>query len=135
MFSNRYGHEPVQLGAVHVDDAGTSRTPTFAGQPGVAILPGATVTSDPVALPVQPLSRLAVTTWLPAPTPVASFHWGAQQTVQVATGNDATSFGGRRMRTAAGPTSSRRGWRSTASPSPTPAFRHRAAAARWIARV
>jgi lysophospholipase L1-like esterase len=95
VFSNRYGREPVQLGAVRVDDAGTSRTLTFAGQPGVAILPGATVTSDPVALPVQPLSRLAVTTWLPAPTPVASFHWGAQQTVQVATGSDTTSFGGR----------------------------------------
>jgi lysophospholipase L1-like esterase len=95
VFSNRYGREPVQLGAVRVDDAGGSRTLTFAGQPGIAILPGATVTSDPVALPVRPLSRLTVTTWLPAPTPVASFHWGAQQTVQVTTSNGTTSFGGR----------------------------------------
>jgi lysophospholipase L1-like esterase len=96
VFSNRYGREPVQLGAVRVDDASGSRTLTFSGQPGIAIPPGATVTSDPVALPVQPLSRLAVTTWLPAaPTLVASFHWGAQQTVQVATSNGTTTFGGR----------------------------------------
>mgnify|MGYP001556614830 FL=1 len=65
VFSNRYGRDPVKLGAVRVgpaDDARGGRTLTFSGQPGVAILPGATVTSDPVALPVQPLSRLAVTT-------------------------------------------------------------------------
>jgi lysophospholipase L1-like esterase len=36
-----------------------------------------------------------VTTALPASTPVASFHWGAQQTVQVTTGSGTTSFGGR----------------------------------------
>jgi len=95
VFSNRYGREPVQLGAVRVEDARGSRTLTFSGQPGIAILPGATVTSDPVALPVQPLSRLAVTTWLPAPTSVASFHWGAQQTVQVTTGDGTSRFGGR----------------------------------------
>jgi lysophospholipase L1-like esterase len=95
VFSNRYGREPVQLGAVRVEDARGSRTLTFSGQPGIAILPGATVTSDPVALPVQPLSRLAVTTWLSAPTSIASFHWGAQQTVQVTTGNGTTRFGGR----------------------------------------
>jgi lysophospholipase L1-like esterase len=95
VFSNRYGHEPVQLGAVRVDDARASRKLTFAGQPGIAIPPGATVTSDPVDVAVQPLSRLAVTTWLPALQPVASFHWGAQQTVQVATGSGTSSFGGR----------------------------------------
>jgi lysophospholipase L1-like esterase len=94
VFSNRYGHEPVKLGAVRVgpaDDPRAVRALTFAGQPGAAILPGATVTSDPVALPVRPLSRLAVTTSLPAPTTVASFHWGAQQTVHI----DGAAVGGR----------------------------------------
>ena len=92
VFSNRYGHAPVQLGAVRVgpaDDPRATRALTFSGQPGAAILPGATVTSDPVALPVRPLSRLAVTTSLPAP--VASFHWGAQQTVHI----DGAGVGGR----------------------------------------
>lgn len=94
VFSNRYGHAPVTLGAVRAgpaDDPLAARALTFAGQPGAAILPGATVTSDPVALPVRPLSRLAVTTSLPAPTPVASFHWGAQQTVHI----DGAGVGGR----------------------------------------
>ena len=94
VFSNRYGHEPVRLGSVRVgpaDDPHAARALTFSGQPGASILPGATVTSDPLALPVRPLSRLAVTTWLPSPTPVASFHWGAQQTVRI----DGTGVGGR----------------------------------------
>jgi lysophospholipase L1-like esterase len=97
VFSNRYGRAPVELGAVRVGPAGdacASRALTFSGHPGVAILPGATVTSDPVALPVQPLARLAVTSRLPG-APVASFHWGAQQTVQIATGNATARFGGR----------------------------------------
>jgi lysophospholipase L1-like esterase len=94
VFSNRYGHAPVKLGAVRVgpaDDPHAARALTFSGQAGAAILPGATVTSDPVDLPVRPLSRLAVTTWLPAPTPVATFHWGAQQTMRI----DSASVGGR----------------------------------------
>jgi lysophospholipase L1-like esterase len=66
-------------------------------------LPGATVTSDPLPLSVQPLAQLQVTTYLPAPTAVGSFHWGGQQTVQVAPGRAAAAafaqggahFGGR----------------------------------------
>ena len=106
VFSNRYGHAPVRLGAVRVgpaDGAGAGRPLTFAGLAAATILPGAAVMSDPVALPVAPLARLAVTTYLPAPTPVASFHWGAQQTVRLAAGDatrasvftDTAHFGGR----------------------------------------
>jgi lysophospholipase L1-like esterase len=62
---------------------------TFSGMPGIAMLPGATVTSDPLDLPAQPLARLAVTSYFPSHTPITSFHWGAQQTVQLANG-DAT---------------------------------------------
>ncbi|MCS0613680.1 GDSL-type esterase/lipase family protein [Massilia kyonggiensis] len=94
VFSNRHGREPVRLGAVRVGPAGdphAARALTFSGQAGAAILPGATVTSDPVALPVRPLSRLAVTTQLPAPTNVTSFHWGAQQTMHI----DGAHVGGR----------------------------------------
>ena len=94
VFSNRHGREPVRLGAVHVGPAGdphAAQALTFSGQAGAAILPGATVTSDPVALPVRPLSRLAVTTQLPAPTNVTSFHWGAQQTMHI----DGANVGGR----------------------------------------
>src|SRR5450830_173895 len=86
VFSNRYGSNPVQLGAVRVGragDAGPGQPVAFDGQARVSILPGATVSSDALRMPVQPLTELTVTTWLPAPTPVESFHWGSQQTVQV----------------------------------------------------
>lgn len=102
VFSNRYGREPVELGGVKVapaDDARTALALTFGGQARVSILPGATVTSDPVALAVPPLATLAVTTCLPAPTAIATFHWGAWQTTQLTTrsgtGSGTSTFGGR----------------------------------------
>jgi lysophospholipase L1-like esterase len=94
VFSNRYGHAPVSLGNVRVQVAGEGRAGlplTFSGMRTVAIPPGAAVTSDALDLPVRPLSRLVVTSYLPVPTPVTSFHWGAQQTVQLAAG-DATAL-------------------------------------------
>jgi lysophospholipase L1-like esterase len=89
VFSNRYGKLPVLLGEVRVGVAGAGapgQRVSFAGGAGASILPGATVTSDPLPLSVQPLAQLQVTTYLPAPTAVGSFHWGGQQTVQVAPG-------------------------------------------------
>ncbi len=96
VFSNRHGREPVALGAVSVRLAGDDRaaqTLTFSGKAGIAILPGAAATSDPVALHLPALARLVVTSWLPARTAVQSFHWGAQQTMQVAPGNATAAAG------------------------------------------
>lgn len=89
VLSNRYGHQPVQIGAVRVGlaDGKAADSPlTFSGQAAVSIPAGATVTSDPVALAVAPLARLRVTSYLPLRTPVASFHWGAQQTLHIGAG-------------------------------------------------
>lgn len=89
VFSNRYGQKPVLLGEVRVglvDGGSPCLRLTFSGQPSVSILPGATVTTDPVALPMKPLAHLAVTSYFPSHTKVTSFHWGAQQTVQVTAG-------------------------------------------------
>jgi len=83
VFSNRYGKAPLEIGAASV----MTRMVTFAGAPHVAIAPGATVTSDPIALPVAPLSQLEVTTYLPKRTAVTGFHWGASQRISVAAGN------------------------------------------------
>ena len=83
VFSNRYGNVPLDIGAVSV----MTREVTFAGARQVAIAAGATVTSDPVALPVAPLARLQVTTYLPKRTAVTGFHWGASQRISVAAGN------------------------------------------------
>jgi lysophospholipase L1-like esterase len=89
VFSNRYGRKPVLLGDVRVglvNGKSLCQRLTFSGQPSVSILPGATVTSDTVALSTKPLAHLAVTSYLPSRTNVTSFHWGAQQTVQVTAG-------------------------------------------------
>lgn len=89
VFSNRYGKEPVLIGEVRVGVPGKSRLCqrlSFSGQPSISILPGATATSDPLALSVTPLAGLSVTSYLPSRTTVDSFHWGSQQTMQVTAG-------------------------------------------------
>ena len=45
--------------------------------------------SDAVELPVAALDKLAVSVYLPERTPLATFHWGAQQTGYIAGGNQA----------------------------------------------
>jgi len=89
VFSNRYGKEPVLIGEVRVglpDKGRPCQRLSFSGQPSISILPGATVTSDPLPLPVKPLADLSVTTYLPSRTTIESFHWGNQQTMQVTAG-------------------------------------------------
>jgi lysophospholipase L1-like esterase len=89
VLSNRYGRQPLRVGGVRVGLANGARPAlplTFSGQAAVSIAPGADATSDPVALAVPPLARLEVTSYLPAPTPVTSFHWGAQQTLAIEAG-------------------------------------------------
>lgn len=90
VLSNRYGRQALQVGGVRVglaNGAGAALPLTFGGQAAVSIPPGADVTSDPVPLAVPPLARLEVTSYLPAHTPVTSFHWGAQQTLAIEAGD------------------------------------------------
>ena len=92
VFSNRYGREPIVIGEVRLKNlsppnADTSRTVTFGGQRSATVAPGAQVTSDPVELAVRPLTQLLVRSYFPQRTPVSSFHWGGQQTVEVASGD------------------------------------------------
>jgi len=93
-FSNRYGTTPLTIGAVRIARAGEGGAATagnsqellFNGRPSVVVPPGAPVVSDPVDFPVEPLTRLAVSTYFPLPTPVTTFHWGDQQTAWIGTG-------------------------------------------------
>jgi lysophospholipase L1-like esterase len=90
VFSNRYGLEPVRLGEVRVglaDPGAPAHALRFSGSREVSIAPGAAVTSDPLSLELAPLAHLAVTSYLPSRTAVTSFHWGGQQTVQLASGD------------------------------------------------
>jgi lysophospholipase L1-like esterase len=87
VFSNRYGKAPLAIGAASMMMREVTRVVTFEGARQVVIAPGATVTSDPVALSVAPLSQLEVTTYLPRRTAITGFHWGASQRISIAAGN------------------------------------------------
>ena len=85
VLSNRYGMQPVLVGAARVARAAPSSGAvgvqlTFGGLPQATIAPGAPLVSDPVDLRVSALDRLAVSVYLPHATPLSTFHWGAQQT-------------------------------------------------------
>jgi lysophospholipase L1-like esterase len=88
VLSNRYGTQPVHIGAARVAQiaqiaqagGGPGLALTFGGQRQATIAPGAPLVSDPVDLRVAALDRLAVSIYLPHATPLATFHWGAQQT-------------------------------------------------------
>lgn len=95
VFSNRYGTAPLEIGEVRVAMSydgpaiirKTDTLVTFNGQRSVTIPPGSPMLSDPVPFELAPLQRVAVTSFYPAKTSVATFHWGDQQTAFVAKGN------------------------------------------------
>ncbi|WP_229502903.1 SGNH/GDSL hydrolase family protein [Pseudoduganella guangdongensis] len=99
-WSNRYGKTPLVIGEARLAatqehgtqpasfrQSGSGVALTFAGQRSVSIAPGRSATSDAVRLPVAARQRLTVSTWLPQHTPLATFHWGAQQTAFTVGGN------------------------------------------------
>ncbi len=96
--SNTFGTSPLTVGVVSVgvvlDGAqvvpGTGHAVTFGGKASVTIPAGAQVLSDPVAMTVPPLTELAVSLYLPAPTGPATYHQDAQQTGYVASGDHAS---------------------------------------------
>ena len=69
--SNLHGAAPVRIGAASVSVGDGPPVPiTFDGAPGVTLPAGAPRLSDPVALSVQALDRLTISTYLPDPTPL-----------------------------------------------------------------
>ena len=104
--SNRFGHEPLHIGAAHIAISTqaapqtetelsaikpeSDRALTFSHLASVTVAPGSTIASDPVALDVPPLSNLAVSLYFPERTLGATLHGGAQQLSYFASG-DVTS--------------------------------------------
>ncbi|MDN3558074.1 SGNH/GDSL hydrolase family protein [Halomonas maura] len=95
VLSNAYGNRPVVIGDAHLATAGvdsaieaeSAAALTFSGQRRIAIPPGAQVLSDPVDLAVAALDEVAISLYLPEPTPPATFHWDGRQTAYVGAGN------------------------------------------------
>jgi lysophospholipase L1-like esterase len=95
--SNVFGATALSVGAASVgvvlDGAqlvpGTSHPLTFRGKTSVTIPAGQQVLSDPLAIDVQPLQELAVSIYLPERTGPATYHFLAQQTGYIASGDHA----------------------------------------------
>lgn len=96
--SNTYGEQPIEIGRATVARPGRDgrdgaievaslRTVTFGGQETATILPGASLLSDPVALPVSALSQAAVSIFLPQAASMRTFHWDARQTAWIVAGD------------------------------------------------
>jgi len=88
--SNAFGPEPLRITSVHIArpvsptssaiDAATDHPLTFAGNLDVIIPAGAEFVSDPLPVPVAPLSDLAVTYYLDAPPARETSHPGSRAT-------------------------------------------------------
>jgi len=99
VLSNAYGRQPLRLGRATValaDEpgavlAGSLRSVTFGGREGATLAAGASLVSDPVDLPVAGLARVAVSLYLPAATPVDTFHWDGRQTGWIVPGDQTSA--------------------------------------------
>ncbi len=88
--SNAFGTVALHFTSVHVAhplspagaaiDPGSDHALTFNGKPDVTIPPGAEYVSDPLEVPVAPLSNLAVTFHLDAPPMPETGHPGSRST-------------------------------------------------------
>ena len=87
-FDNRFGTVPLVIGgagvALHAGGgeivAGSARTLTFGGSTRIVVPIGAPALSDPVNLDVPDLAELAVSLFMPGPTPAAGVHSLGRQT-------------------------------------------------------
>jgi lysophospholipase L1-like esterase len=96
-FANVHAGEMVVFGAIHVALAGpagatvsgTDRTVTFGGRPNLTLFPGARAVSDPIDLVLPPLTEVAVSVYLPEPTPANTVDPLALMPTYIADGNQA----------------------------------------------
>ena len=105
--SNRFGTEPLHIGAAHIAlsasesfgtnpdgtpnqsgiQAGTDQALTFNGSDTVVIPPGAEVVSDPVTLNIPALTDIAVSIYFPDHTMASTEHSDSDQISYAAKGN------------------------------------------------
>ncbi|WP_237479029.1 SGNH/GDSL hydrolase family protein [Lichenibacterium dinghuense] len=97
-FSNETGTRPLALGDVHVAlpgpapgsvDPSTDHLALFGGGRTTVVAPGGAVVSDEVPMPVQPLTRLAVSAFFSSASPVQVGHLIASETNYLAPGPQA----------------------------------------------
>ncbi len=96
-FSNEFGTKPLHIASAHLALAleGSETTPasdhvlTFGGRPTIDIPAGAPILSDPVAMTLAPLTKLAISLYIPDETGPCTCHGVGLENAYVVTG-DAT---------------------------------------------
>lgn len=100
VLANTYGRRPIRIGRATLAKPGSEHAAvatgslhdvTFGGRRTATIAPGATLLSDPVAMPVAALSQVLVSLYLPAATPMETFHWDGRQTGWIVAGEQTQS--------------------------------------------
>jgi lysophospholipase L1-like esterase len=94
-FTNEFGTAPLTIGAAHVAIAapggaiqpGSDHVLTFAGRPSAVVPPGAPLVSDPIDLDLAPLSKLAISLYLPGDVAVCTCHGTAVEPGWIMTGD------------------------------------------------
>jgi lysophospholipase L1-like esterase len=102
-FSNAFGALPLEIGRASIGRAGRgasladdrNQPLSFSGHRSALIAPGSELVSDPVALRVRPLERLAISVLMPQATGPVTQHAQAQQLSYVAAGDHARDTGAR----------------------------------------
>ena len=99
--SNAFGTEALHFTSVHVAqplspksaaiDPASDHALMFAGKPDVTIPPGAEYVSDPIEMPVAPLSDVAVTFHLDAPPAPETGHPGSRSTTYYVHGDQVSA--------------------------------------------
>ena len=98
-FSNAFAASELAIGAAHIALTaegskilpGTDRMLTFGGDRRIRIPAGAPAISDPVDLPVKPLSEVSISLYLPTSTPVSTLHRGSPVDSYISGPGDLTS--------------------------------------------
>jgi lysophospholipase L1-like esterase len=101
-FSNETGHYPLVIGAAHIAkpapgapigtiDTASDHALTFGGLGRITIPPGAAAVSDPVDIDVAPLSRLAISLFVPRWTGPSVVHPDGVATTQISGDGDFTA--------------------------------------------
>jgi lysophospholipase L1-like esterase len=98
--SNETGNQPLVIGSAHLAVAGremgtidrtTDRVLTFYGSPKTTVPPGSPVLSDPVELPVPPLTKLAISLYITRDSGASVMHLVGQETGYLSSSGDETS--------------------------------------------
>ena len=100
--SNQFGAQPVRVGAVSIGlSAGDAQIASggpvavrFAGRPDLVLAPGESRYSDPVALPVQSMQRVAVSLYIADGAVSISRHFNGNEWVWSASGDRSAQASG-----------------------------------------